>query len=318
MKDSDNIKKVMKNGKRAECPYCHTPLVKDAKFCTNCGRRVSENGCPNEDTGDRKSKNKIVVSGIVVLLIVIIGIVVYAARKGKNGSVSGKDSDIENEFKNAAESILAKQSETSQIINTTETEARAAETDSVKETKTAVHAKTMTNKQSIKNRSQVQKQETAVESETETVSDNQNTGHHYELVISDVSWNQAEALCEEKGGHLVTVTSEEEYQTIRNMVEKASQDLMYVWVGGKVSDGRQWGDEGCWITGEKWTYDLIWYPGEPSYYDTDGTLEDCLCFWHVYYGEDDIGWTFNDQRNDLMDEVPSGVGKVGYICEYEE
>ena len=61
------------------------------------------------------------------------------------------------------------------------------------------------------------------------------------------------------------------------MVEKASQDLMYVWVGGKVSDGRQWGDEGCWITGEKWTYDLIWYPGEPSYYDTDGTLEDCLC-----------------------------------------
>lgn len=218
MKDSDNIKKVMKNGKRAECPYCHTPLVKDAKFCTNCGRRVSENGCPNEDTGDRKSKNKIVVSGIVVLLIVIIGIVVYAAGKGKNGSVSGKDSDIENEFKNAAESILAKQSETSQIINTTETEARAAETDSVKETKTAVHAKTMTNKQSIKNRSQVQKQKTAVESETETVSDNQNTGHHYELVISDVSWNQAEALCEEKGGHLVTVTSEEEYQTIRNNI----------------------------------------------------------------------------------------------------
>lgn len=85
----------MKNGKRAECPYCHTPLVKDAKFCTNCGRRVSENGCPNEDTGDRKSKNKIVVSGIVVLLIVIIGIVVYAAGKGKNGSVSGKDSDLE-------------------------------------------------------------------------------------------------------------------------------------------------------------------------------------------------------------------------------
>ena len=47
-------------------------------------------------------------------------------------------------------------------------------------------------------------------------------------------------------------------------------------------------------------------------------MTDWLCFWHVYYGEDDIGWTFNDQRNDLMDEVPSGVGKVGYICEYEE
>ena len=81
MKESDK-KKVLKNGKRMECPYCHTPLVKNAQFCTNCGRRVSENGYPNEDTGDKKSKNKVALSGIVVLLIVIIGIGAYAAGKG--------------------------------------------------------------------------------------------------------------------------------------------------------------------------------------------------------------------------------------------
>lgn len=74
--------------------------------------------------------------------------------------------------------------------------------------------------------------------------------------------------------------------------------LTYLWLGAKLqSDTEEWKQSG-WITGEDWTFDN-WYPGEPSRQDTDGTKELFLCMWKAKYNEEEIGWTFNDQRNDI-------------------
>lgn len=152
-----------------------------------------------------------------------------------------------------------------------------------------------------------------------TVSQPQTT-HRYEIVVADVTWWEAYQSCLEQGGHLATITSQEEYDRVVALADQAvasgQEHLTYLWIGGKLySENDLWGYR-SWITGEDWTFDC-WYPGEPSYLDNDSTLEEYLCLWHAKYQGEEIGWTFNDQRNDIIAVLPTAAGKVGYICEYD-
>ena len=117
-----------------------------------------------------------------------------------------------------------------------------------------------------------------------------------------------------KGLHVGAIFGEEEYEKIGEMADRSG--LTYLWLGAKLqSDTEEWKQAG-WITGEDWTFDN-WYPGEPSRQDADGTKELFLCMWKAKYNEEEIGWTFNDQRNDIVGAFPKIAGKVGYVCEYE-
>ena len=138
--------------------------------------------------------------------------------------------------------------------------------------------------------------------------------HTYEVFSADYSWLEAKNACEEMGGYLATITSAQEYEEICNLAEASG--LTYLWLGAKVSpDIQEWGD-GCWITDEQWTFEK-WYPGEPSKEDADGTKENYLCLWNAKYDGEIIGWTFNDQRNDIVEILPSTSGSVGFVCEFE-
>ena len=139
--------------------------------------------------------------------------------------------------------------------------------------------------------------------------------HEYEVIPSDGSWEEAKRMCEQAGGYLATITSQEEYEKVSGLAEKSG--LTYLWIGGYLSDA--WDDwaECLWMTGEPWTFEK-WYPGEPSMVDADGTKEAYLCLWNAKYEGESIGWTFNDQRNDIVEIFPSISGKLGYICEYEK
>lgn len=152
---------------------------------------------------------------------------------------------------------------------------------------------------------------TAVETEETT----KEVVHTYEIVAADLSWSEAKAAAEEAGGHLATITTEEEYETICSMadVAYAADGIKYLWLGAQCDDPAEWSGTECWITGEEWTFE-IWYEGEPSGEDTDGTLESCLCMWKVGDGD----WTFNDQRDNLVEEFPIVSGNIGYVIEYEE
>ena len=81
------------------------------------------------------------------------------------------------------------------------------------------------------------------------------------MIAGDLSWEDAKNACEERGGYLATITSEEEYEKISEMADRSG--LTYLWLGAKLqSDTEEWKQAG-WITGEDWTFDN-WYPGEPS------------------------------------------------------
>ena len=131
----------------------------------------------------------------------------------------------------------------------------------------------------------------------------------YELVIGDYSWSEANRDALVKGGHLVTITSQEEMNQIAAMAENAG--LKYIWMGGytSVRNGTAYGH---WTTGEMFAF-APWYPGEPSRNDLDGAPEFYLIFWNV-----DGVWSFNDERDDVAADLPSYRGKMGYVIEYEQ
>lgn len=132
----------------------------------------------------------------------------------------------------------------------------------------------------------------------------------YELFLADVSWEEAKARCEALGGHLATITSQEEMDTLIALAEEAG--VTCVWLGGYTSYDAQGSVFGHWITGEPFTYEN-WSDGEPSRVDHDGTEEYYIMLWNV---ESLGGWTWNDQRND-----PAGSGflngRIAYVCEWE-
>jgi hypothetical protein len=132
----------------------------------------------------------------------------------------------------------------------------------------------------------------------------------YELFVDDISWEDAKLRCEELGGHLVTITSQSEMDTVITLAKNSG--IGYIWLGGFTMYDAQGNAFGAWITGEDFSYEN-WSTGEPSRTDRDGTDEPYMMLWNV---ESLGGWTWNDQRND---PVADGffAGKIGYICEWE-
>ena len=287
------------------CPTCGRPILERARFCVYDGTMIPDdmlNLLPEETaeditenqeqqerreqavvkkTGRQKKKKVFVVLGVMLGIVACAG-VGYAAVHALSGK---KNVDQKQEQKIAREE---------------------------KKETTAVPEKIS---ESSKSKQKTDQDEIASVSENTT--ENQETPeiiHTYEVIAGDLSWEDAKNACEERGGYLATITSEEEYEKISEMADRSG--LTYLWLGAKLqSDTEEWKQSG-WITGEDWTFDN-WYPGEPSRQDTDGTKELFLCMWKAKYNEEEIGWTFNDQRNDIVGAFPKIAGKVGYVCEYE-
>ena len=144
---------------------------------------------------------------------------------------------------------------------------------------------------------------------------NKTHSSRYELVLADLSWEDANVAANMAGGHLVTITSKEEEDTIISMAE--AQGVDYVWLGGYTAYDRGGDVFGHWVTGEDFSSYQHWCKDEPSRTDKDGEPEWYVMLWNVpSLG----GWTWNDQRNDPA-SVPGleyFKGKMAYVIEYED
>ncbi len=153
--------------------------------------------------------------------------------------------------------------------------------------------------------------------------------HHYELIVQDLSWEEARRSCEKKGGYLAVITSWEEMEQIQKQILAEKKTNISFWV--EANNGRY--DDDSW--GFHWTepetgisYDMMdsdlwkfWRDDgdydEPSYVTVmeDGTKirEDCAML--VYPPE--VGrCCLEDKPEDILSVFPSYAGKIGYICEY--
>ena len=129
--------------------------------------------------------------------------------------------------------------------------------------------------------------------EAENASSEPTDGHRYEIFRETLTWEEAKAACEAKGGHLATITSQEEQKTIESLNTQNSK----LWIGGYKNSAGQW----CWVTGEPWEYQN-WGDGEPNNSSNVVADESCVAVWPVKW---------NDLANSNTYE------QSGYICEWE-
>lgn len=324
------------------CPTCGRPILERDRFCVYDGTMIPDdmlNLLPEETaeditenqeqqerreqavvkkTGRQKKKKVFVVLGVMLGIVACAGVGYAAvhALSGKKNVDQKQEQKIAREEKKETTAVPEKISESSkskqktdqdEIASVSENTTENQETDTKVKTKSETeYAETEENKKTVSE----SKEETSTVSESKAPE----IIHTYEVIAGDLSWEDAKNACEERGGYLATINSEEEYEKISEMADRSG--LTYLWLGAKLqSDTEEWKQAG-WITGEDWTFDN-WYPGEPSRQDTDGTKELFLCMWKAKYNEEEIGWTFNDQRNDIVGAFPKIAGKVGYVCEYE-
>lgn len=151
--------------------------------------------------------------------------------------------------------------------------------------------------------------------------------HRYELVVEDLTWKEAEALCREKGGYLATIMTWDEMERIEEHIisEDKTNVTFFVGANNEESDntfGYHWIEPGGETYDMLYLYDALfgfWLEGEPSYTglteDGEEVDEDYVV---LFYRKSDERCYLNDVPNDILSAAPSYAGKVGYICEYEE
>ena len=118
--------------------------------------------------------------------------------------------------------------------------------------------------------------------------------HQYKIFYDTLTWEEAKAACEAMGGHLATITSEEEQKKL-NLYNGGNHNL---WIGGYKNADGQW----CWVTGEPWEYEN-WGEGEPNNSSNVVAGESCVAMWPEKW---------NNLANGNIYE------QSGYICEWEE
>ena len=74
-------------------------------------------------------------------------------------------------------------------------------------------------------------------------------GHYYKVFNYCMTWEEAKNFCEEIGGHLVTITSQDEQNFIEKILSNDANKNFY-WIGGHKNKNGQW----YWITNESFYY----------------------------------------------------------------
>lgn len=145
--------------------------------------------------------------------------------------------------------------------------------------------------------------------------------HSYELFVDDCSWEDAVRKCEQKGGYLASLTSDEEFEIVEKMIRKEDLTNVVFYVGAEYSNYQwQWTEPGLTQrTCVNQAYYKYWLNSGPSYKDKlpDGREIDETCVELLYRKSDDAFY-LNDVVDDVVYFYPSFKGKMGYICEYSD
>ena len=131
----------------------------------------------------------------------------------------------------------------------------------------------------------------------------------YQAFTEDISWDAAEQKCKDMGGHLVSISNEEEFAKVCEILN--GTNAKYAWVGCyRSSSGNL-----TWTSGDSIEY-YVWAANEPSYTDGyDGAAEDYI----MLVRQPDGSWKYNDSRiNPVADYAYFYSGQVAYVCEISQ
>lgn len=148
--------------------------------------------------------------------------------------------------------------------------------------------------------------------------------HSYEFVVRDCSWHEAFWDSQERGGYLVRINSQEEYDYLLQKIQEQELGSVHFYLGGRRhTEGYEyfWADENNQLYGEvlnsaqAWCA-RQWFDGEPSY--EDPTIHVQEEYLNMFYLKREERFVWVDVPDDIPAVVPAFSGKVGYIVEYED
>ena len=147
-------------------------------------------------------------------------------------------------------------------------------------------------------------------------------GHYYMVIDNPSYWSTAKEDCESRGGHLATITSQDEQDFVASLIGYSGSQYNY-WIGGTDE-----GQEGTWtwITGEPWSYSN-WYKNQPDNGDINKEKggEGDHNYLQIGCGSDEEirymkWWDMSDSGvSSNFTEYPNykDTQYFGYICEWE-
>ena len=138
-------------------------------------------------------------------------------------------------------------------------------------------------------------------------------GHTYRVYDISITWEEAKTYCENLGGHLATITSEEENNVIANLLSNADYKKSMYWLGGYRDESEIW----RWITGESMGF-TNWNPGEPTNSQSQKwiAMYTALASKNLKYRPQAIHGTWMDNPNGGVDDGWP-LSETGFICEWD-
>ncbi len=119
-------------------------------------------------------------------------------------------------------------------------------------------------------------------------------GHSYFYYTEPVTWYAAKLISEDLGGHLVTITSEEENTFLYNIIGSSYS----AWIGATDKDQE---NSFRWITGEEFSY-APWDDDQPDNWSGPEGAENFVVIWYESNGH------WNDA---------TGCDKLYFFCEFD-
>lgn len=142
--------------------------------------------------------------------------------------------------------------------------------------------------------------------------------HNYEIIVADVTWQEAYEDCKNRGGYLLQINSEEEFQSVIQMIEEEGKQNIHFYLGGRREESASeyyWVDEDNVLEGDILNPEADtwmsphWMENEPSIVSG----EEVEMYMNLLYYQEQ--WVFNDVPMDITMYYPQ---KTGYICEFNE
>lgn len=274
------------------CHNCGTKLDEGAMFCPECGAKQEEGNNPKERVQTWHDEEKETTpqelegkrsGGSKKFIFAIIAVIVVGIASGVGGFlIWEKASSPERDNTKIAQEESLKNSG-----------------KSAKKTEEKEEKKEQDKEGEEKPEKTEEKAEEKPEERPEEEPEEKVYIHEYEVVQGLWTWTDAEAYCQSQGGHLATVSSQEEYEQI---VAKANETgCLVLWLGASRMDGS---NEFQWVTDEASSF-YAWAEGEPN---NDGGAENCL-------GMMKVGgvWGMYDLPNDVSPYYTAS--KVGFVME---
>lgn len=134
--------------------------------------------------------------------------------------------------------------------------------------------------------------------------------HTYQYFEGGISWYDAKKKCEEMGGYLLVVSSEEEQKAINIYVEELEQlgkvTKQNIWLGSTIENNVL-----DWVAEKENTF-TNWAQGEPN--NVFG-MQDCVMMYTSLSVNGSLGY-WNDENGNGRNWDGFTVDKFGYICEW--